>query len=527
MQFAKVYALLKPWYWWPYMRSTTKEFLKNFATCLLTKAQKAMAHGHWRARVATQPRTSWGFDFKGMSESSSGMNQLCVCIDLSTHFLILWAQPDRTAATTQQQLLDRLFNVHGRPLKFLSDDAAELLGKTITKLLQGYGITQCSTLAYHPEGNATAERVMRFLNAAMRSLTDEQYARWPDFISSMQAAWNAHVVRTIECSPFEAAHGMPMRLPMLADSAEVGDFEPATMSIDDVAVLRRSATQFYKTAIATAKWYQRRSEEKLNAVGTKRSFKVGDTVAIYLPPTAEEAKRRGRKVKHLLQYCGPCKVIERLSASTYKVQYVGDNPRHTQRKIGDAPALGKVYSRSIMNIAPFVEGIPLVDALEDELGDPAAPPPPGPPPLALNKIKRKDEPIFGSPADTSVYAVGDVIAVLCDKRSDTYWIQQVCEVEHEALLTVIMTTSSPDLMKAVFKKVYIHDGDQRSYRPKRGVPANQQLWKDRIPVEDLPALVLARGLLISPATGRLFNKSAKALKTELPGTTTHAKMHDM
>ena len=61
-----------------------------------------------------------------------------------------------------------------------------------------------------------AERVVLFLNKCLRQLTDAQYKQWPRYLSCFEAAWNTHFVDSIDCTPFEAAHGVPMLSPLAA-----------------------------------------------------------------------------------------------------------------------------------------------------------------------------------------------------------------------------------------------------------------------------------------------------------------------
>ena len=57
---------------------------------------------------------------------------------------------------------------------------------------------------------------------------------------------------------------------------------------------------------------------------------VGDKVSFYIPPSAEEAKRAGRKMKHLPHFRGPAEIIGVLSSSTYELEHHG---RHYKRSI--------------------------------------------------------------------------------------------------------------------------------------------------------------------------------------------------
>ena len=66
-----------------------------------------------------------------------------------------------------------------------------------------------------------------------------------------------------------------------------------------------SAKAWAELAITHANWHRKRNAQRLNAIVTKRTFKQHDKVAVFVPPTAAEAAKRGRKVKHLVGTEGP------------------------------------------------------------------------------------------------------------------------------------------------------------------------------------------------------------------------------
>ena len=84
----------------------------------------------------------------------------------------------------------------------------------------------------------------------------------------------------------------------------------------------------------------------LNARGHRRDFKVGDTVSIYMPPTADEARRRKCKAKHLDWFRGPC-VITAEQARSIFVARRNIGARHLASRL--APEVG-ISSKAIRDI---------------------------------------------------------------------------------------------------------------------------------------------------------------------------------
>ena len=204
LQHGKVYAHLAKYYWWPRMRSEVKTQVDGCQECQLERAKRHKAHKLWRSMPLAMPRASWCFDLKGVWPADTGECEIGAAVCVGSHLLVLFSAPDRQAGTIRQKLLDHVVNKHGPPLLWRTDAAQELVGKIMTAFWRSYGTTASHTKSYHPEGNSMAERVMLFLNKCLRQLTDEQYKRWPKYLSSFEAAWNTHFVDSIGCTPFEA-----------------------------------------------------------------------------------------------------------------------------------------------------------------------------------------------------------------------------------------------------------------------------------------------------------------------------------
>jgi transposase-like protein len=175
---------LKTLYWWPTMSRDIREQVTSCTKCKLAKGTRRAAHTHWRASSCSKPRTSWGFDFKGMVKSSNGSKEIGGAIDMTTHKIILIALPDRTATTTAEALLQHLCHKEGTPLMFHTDAAAELMGRVMTELWRLQGTNATSTLAHHPTGNALCERMWRFEHR--HAMPD----RWPVQTLAQALVWH-------------------------------------------------------------------------------------------------------------------------------------------------------------------------------------------------------------------------------------------------------------------------------------------------------------------------------------------------
>jgi hypothetical protein len=73
----------------------------------------------------------------------------------------------------------------------------------------------------------------------------------------------------------------------------------------------------------------------LNSSGHPRTFVIGDFVKARFPPTqAELVLASGRRSNHVSSWRGPCRVVERLSTTSYSIMQL-DTRRTYERMIGN------------------------------------------------------------------------------------------------------------------------------------------------------------------------------------------------
>ncbi len=72
----------------------------------------------------------------------------------------------------------------------------------------------------------------------------------------------------------------------------------------------------------------------LNSSGHPRMFVIGDLVKARFPPTHAELLATGRRSNHVSSWRGPCRVIKRLSTTSYSIMQL-DTQRKYERMIGN------------------------------------------------------------------------------------------------------------------------------------------------------------------------------------------------
>ena len=131
----------------------------------------------------------------------------------------------------------------------------------------------------------------------MRSLTDEQYLRAKDFVSSIAFAWNTTLSESLGVSPFEVYTGTQAKTVadgFLCTGPSVGKI--------DLGSIWAAAAEFTQVARANADYNRAHTVEMMNKHGrVLKALKVGDHVKIYAPPSHHVVVWQRRKKTHICQ----------------------------------------------------------------------------------------------------------------------------------------------------------------------------------------------------------------------------------
>ena len=279
------------------------------------------------------PRQSYGVDFYGVPSG-----EILVIVDLCTRETVLVHTTSRDQSKVAKALLTHIIFARGVPVSLRSDSAPELVSGWVTDINAYLNITQVKTGGYNPRGNAICERANQTIGAMLRKCSDEQYKNIADYLPAMAFAMNCTHSDALNCTPFEAGHGLPARTiaQARADTSRLQFSEGGNDDcVQDISKrfnksLEKSilelATRMASAAHQEAEWQRRLTSKRLNQTGkiTKdEHLAIGAKVWFYKPPDQNQVISTGRKVKHLAHYHGPAVITETVGNSSYRFSYGG------------------------------------------------------------------------------------------------------------------------------------------------------------------------------------------------------------
>ena len=336
--YPKVQDVLKKLYYWPKMDSKIEIVVRECIQCIESTVRRKHLASHFDARSKTSmhyPRHSYGIDFYGVYKG-----EILTAVDLCTREVQMWWLPDRNQKRVASALINGLIFQRGVPTCLRSDNAPELMQGVVRDINSYLNIAQITTGGHNPRGNAICERVNQMIGAMLRKCKDSQYKNLKEYLPAMSFAINTTKSSTLNCTPFEAGHGLPARTVATArsDSARLQfNLEGGTgdNTLEDIsnhfdtslhkAMLELSMT-LANTANGESEWHRRMTSQKLNQTGKKVAedlLKLRSKVYFYKPPSQQETNRLTRKAKHCQHYHGPASIKKKIGRHSYEIEYQG------------------------------------------------------------------------------------------------------------------------------------------------------------------------------------------------------------
>lgn len=498
-------------YFWPDMKEQIKQICQACASCQRATIRQQNLTAEFVQAEQDQlplPRQAYGIDFYG---HESG--EILVAVDLCTREIKLWFLKQRKQESVVKALLSGLIFQQGVPLLFRNDEAPEFVKGAVASMNRYLGIRQVTTGGHNPRSNAVVERVMQLLNACLTKCDDSQYKNVKDYLPAIAFAHNTTFHSAINCTPFEAGHGLRARTitearasPRLQIIAEGGrDLQEQDIQWEKSLFPKicKLAERLASEAQRQSQWHKRMNAHNLNQTGSKVESKElleGAQVYFYKPPSQQEVLKKGRKAKHLAHYHGPA-IIK------------GKVPGRERQFIIEHN--GKQFKRDANMIVPQKQMLSIDISSHNPVEHPLNGSKPA---LYHSKGTLREE---------------DLILCKTEKDDQHWYLAEISKVYPDEIEIVYYTTPSPrladyqsaskklrqeNLAAARFRKTWFMRTGKNAGRGtiKAPFPKNPELrlWTGKLPTKELPELLLATGIKLDPKG--FMNKESLQIATTLP-----------
>ncbi|KAE8977332.1 hypothetical protein PR001_g25162 [Phytophthora rubi] len=237
-----------------------------------------------------------------LPKSHKGNTELLIWVDLFTGYVIAKASASRTAQTIAESYEECVFRRFGASEVIRHDREPGFMADFFRSFNKILGQRQRATMAYRPQANGTAERMVQTTTRALKMYVQELDQRdWDEYAERLTFAINTAQDRIRGETPFYLVHGWDARSTLEATlpvgSTARRDREPRREAISDRAT--------------------RHNEEV-----RPHEIEIGSQVWLYLDRVKEGY---ARKLAHL--WHGPFRVTEKIGEHAVKIETAGTEYR--------------------------------------------------------------------------------------------------------------------------------------------------------------------------------------------------------
>ncbi|MBM3937405.1 MAG: DDE-type integrase/transposase/recombinase [Sphingomonadales bacterium] len=176
--FNKMMKLIKKQYVWPKMKDDVKEFCRGCILCSLNKPDNKGKTMIGETTLVVEPRKGWQINLVVGLPLVKGYSAYLNCVDMYSTYCFPIPPSSEKSEAIANVLENVLFKAFGVPSIISSDNASNLSGPAMQKLLKFYGIKHKQTTAYSPESHGLVEIHNRYVTTLLRLFTDQYHTVW-------------------------------------------------------------------------------------------------------------------------------------------------------------------------------------------------------------------------------------------------------------------------------------------------------------------------------------------------------------
>lgn len=139
--------------------------------------------------LARRPFEVVAMNFTVLEPYSDGKENVLICTDVFSKFVVAVPTWDRKAVTVTKSLVREWIHKYGVPQLIHSDQGRCFEAEVIRNLCKMYGIRQSQTTPYHPQGNGQCETFNQTLHN-LRTLSPSKKRRWVEYLPEVVLAYN-------------------------------------------------------------------------------------------------------------------------------------------------------------------------------------------------------------------------------------------------------------------------------------------------------------------------------------------------
>ncbi|MCO5572540.1 hypothetical protein L7F22_026295 [Adiantum nelumboides] len=206
--------------------------------------------------------------------------------------------------------IDHVFRLHGLPMSIVSDRDVRFTGHFWRHVFGRLKVSLNMSSGDHPETDGQTKRVNQILEDMLRAYVSDTQTDWDMHLFFLEFAYNNRPHKATCLSPFEMNYGRNLTFPSMIRTDE--KCPSAADFLTNIQANLKIAQAKLQQAAERAKHY---ADKKRSA----RVFELGDKVFLQVPGKSTSLST-GKCPKLSPRYCGPWKIVKKLSDVAYRLE---------------------------------------------------------------------------------------------------------------------------------------------------------------------------------------------------------------
>ena len=210
----KVVELARRRFYWSGMYKDIDTYIRRKCRCVKQKRPNGEGRAPLVPIKSTYPFEIVSLDFLKLDKAKGGFEYVLVVTNHFSRYVQAFATKTKSAKAAAEKLYNNYILTYGFPSQIHHDCGREFHKSLFAKLHQLCGIKSSKTTPYHPSGDGQTERMNRTIISMLKTLNENQKAKWKDHLSKLVFTYNSTINKSTGYSPFFLMFGRSSRLPI-------------------------------------------------------------------------------------------------------------------------------------------------------------------------------------------------------------------------------------------------------------------------------------------------------------------------
>ena len=317
--FDRSYNKIRMKYYWPGMYADIQKYVK---TCQSCQESKPNQHSHPAPLQPIPPADVLSrvhIDILGpVTKTKEGYRYILLIVDSFTKWCEAFPMKTMEATEVADILYRDFITRFGAPEILVSDQGRNFIGKLIQNLCKIFQITKVQTSSYHPQSNATCERMNKVIAHGIKHHIDETQSNWPMLLPGIMMAYRTTpATESHQYSPYYLLFGRECRMPLdIALMPRTGN-KNVDSYLQEMIENKEVAAEIARENILKSQVKYKGQHDKKAKVP---KYQLGNQVWLYCNRTPI-----GLSPKFYKHWVGPYYICKVFPNYTYKLRRSSDN----------------------------------------------------------------------------------------------------------------------------------------------------------------------------------------------------------